>query len=571
MVTDSRFAILWKNSGKAVPVTEKVKIGIVAFEVVSLMSKIVNIWHYMTDAGMCKLREEVVNSVGIRTLVSHDSNYLMELALNEILENLVLVARSVGMYGIKCSDPLFRGFVNFVDDPIQNYLQWSGWSYRLKKMERKVKKMERFIAFTKQLSDELEALTELERTFRRMQGNVSIAKWKLLDAQQRLILQRHTVTCLQEISPWVRTYDYVVRLLARSLLTILERIKYSLEINHLSIVERNTECRQMNFDCLARSHSFSALMHPAIHPSDHMSYGSSPGHLGLGKSNLMSEFDAKTNAFNRQQKLLQPFSTLDGKHNLKKKRRTGRTGPFKGCMASENDHTFVQKCKSSVGGSMRILGDYFKSFEAEHASLGSVNFSNKIYGKLAILSTKKRMFVAPCSTLGDAALAFHYANLILIIQRLASSPDTIDSDTRSDLYDMLPSTLRASLRSRLKIYAKSLAPSVHNGSLVTEWSVALARILDWLLPLALNTIRWQAERNFERKQEELGTNVLLVQTLHFANRAKTEAVITELLVGLNYICRINAVANERTLLELSRCRHIHGYMDKRDDHLYNFQ
>ncbi|KAJ8899572.1 hypothetical protein K2173_018546 [Erythroxylum novogranatense] len=563
MVTESRFSVLRRHSGKGTPEIAKMKIGIMAFEVVSLMSKIVNLWHYLSDSGMCGLRKEFVNSVGIKKLVSDDSNYLMELALNEIMETLVLLARSVAMYGTKCTDPFFRRFGDFVNDPIQNHLQWSGWSYRVKKMERKVKKMEKFIAITFQLSEELEVLAELEQTFRRIQANDCIDRRKLLDAEQRLILHRQTVTCLQEMSPWGRTYDYVVRLLARSLLTILERIKHAFEINHLTLVEHNNKCEQMNSDMLSRSHSFSVVMHTAVHPSEYIMNGLPPTPGPLGKSRLMSELSAETaKAFNRQQKLLQQLSTLNGKNNLVKTKRMAHVGPFKGHMASEKDVTFARRCKSSVSGPMKILGDYFKSFEAENASLVSISFSNRIYCKLAVLNAKKRMFVAPSSTLGDAALAFRYANLIVLIQRLASSPDAIDTDTRTDLYNMLPGTLKASLRSRLKIYAKSVAPSIYNDSLVTEWRVALARILDWLLPLALNTIRWQAERNFERKQEELGTNVLLVQTLHFANQSRTEAVITELLVGLNYICRISEVANRNILPEFSRWKHDYGYMGK---------
>jgi hypothetical protein len=37
----------------------------------------------------------------------------------------------------------------------------------------------------------------------------------------------------------------------------------------------------------------------------------------------------------------------------------------------------------------------------------------------------------------------------------------------------------------------------------------------------------------------LKANVLLVQTLYFANQAKAEAAIVELLVGLHYVCRID--------------------------------
>jgi hypothetical protein len=68
-----------------------------------------------------------------------------------------------------------------------------------------------------------------------------------------------------------------------------------------------------------------------------------------------------------------------------------------------------------------------------------------------------------------------------------------------------------------------------------HWKEALDRLLSWLAPLAHNMIKWQSEHNFEQQQVVARTNVLLLQTLYFADLAKTESAITELLVGLNYI------------------------------------
>ena len=73
------------------------------------------------------------------------------------------------------------------------------------------------------------------------------------------------------------------------------------------------------------------------------------------------------------------------------------------------------------------------------------------------------------------------------------------------------------------------------------------QILEWLAPLAHNMIRLQSELNFEEQHVVSRSNVLLVQTLHFANLAKTEAAITALLVGLNYVCRIGRAHNEKAL------------------------
>nr|CAD1843901.1 unnamed protein product [Ananas comosus var. bracteatus] len=120
---------------------------------------------------------------------------------------------------------------------------------------------------------------------------------------------------------------------------------------------------------------------------------------------------------------------------------------------------------------------------------------------------------------------------------------------------MLPSSLRAALRKSLKSYVKSLA--IYDAPLAHDWKEKLEKILVWLAPMAHSMIRWQTERNFEQQQIVLKGNVLLLETLYFADREKTEAVICELLVGLNYICRYeqqqNALLDCASSLDFDDC------------------
>ena len=83
---ESWFGSSWWNSRKsASESTDKVVLGILAFQVNSLMSKVVNLWQSLDDREILKLREEIANSSGIQRLVSDDENYLMDLALNEVI------------------------------------------------------------------------------------------------------------------------------------------------------------------------------------------------------------------------------------------------------------------------------------------------------------------------------------------------------------------------------------------------------------------------------------------------------------------------------------------------------
>ncbi|KAJ7976042.1 hypothetical protein O6P43_005871 [Quillaja saponaria] len=524
MVSESWFSALWRISRKTVP-DDKAVVGILAHEVASLMFKVVNLWHSLSDMEVLRLREEVLNSIGIREMVSDDEDYLMELTLNEILENFKFLARSVARLSKRCINPIYHRYEQFVDDPIQNIFQWFGWEYRWKKMEKKVKKMEMFIGAMTQLSQELEVLAELEQTLRRMQANAGSSRVRLLDFQQKVISQRQQVKNIRDMSPWNRTYDYIVRLLTRSLFTILERIIHVFGNNHEM---GKYDFQHMYTDCLTRSHSFSAHTSSSVHPSESELCGS----YSVSKPGLVAD---KSRTKKKKQQALDNSSALCGKHlHLETKRRA----PFetlKGCMFDGNDSPVVHRCMPTTGGSMRLNSIYMKGVnKMEVTDMVPLSCRNSVYSKL---SKQCRLLRAPPSTLGDAALALHYANVIILIERMASSTHFIDPNMRDDLYSKLPATVRTSLLARLRLYDKRKASSVYDGTFAAEWSLALMQTIEWLAPLAHNMIRWQSVRNFEKQHTVSESNILLVQTLYFANQVKVEAAITELLVGLNYICR----------------------------------
>ncbi|KAE8666279.1 cytochrome P450 76A2-like [Hibiscus syriacus] len=499
-------------------------LGILAFEVAGLMSKVVNLWHFLDDGEMLKLRKQITNSIGIRRLVSDNENYLMDLALNEIINNFGTLATSVARLGKKCTDPVYHSFENLIKDPISNNSYWLGWEYRLKKMERKVKKMERFVAVTMQLTRELEVLAEQERTLRRMRRNAGWDRVKLFEFEKKIMLQRQEVKNLRKMSPWVRTNDYVVRILLRSLLTMLERIKYVFRNNQMVLIGGNKDFESISSLCFSPSDSFSARPRCSAYPSD----------------NNKSEQISGKQLISRYQLI-----ALHGKMPYSKTIRSSRVGvgPFKKCMSVGSNSPIVDSCTRIGTGPFRFIGAYTgKIDKLNKLKMESVFGNDKIYSKLSVFDTKC-LLDAPMSTLGDAALALRYAHIIVLIEKLASAPHMIGLDARDDLYNMLPSTLRTALLAKLKSNAKTLASLISSASVSAERSLVLVWILGWLAPLAHNMIRWHSERSFKEQHMVSRSNVLLVQTLHFANRAKTEAAITELLVGLNYVCRVNRAHN----------------------------
>ncbi|MBA0608008.1 hypothetical protein Godav_020260 [Gossypium davidsonii] len=562
-IVESWFGGSWWNPRKsASESTDKVVLGILAFEVAGLMSKVVNLWHSLDDREIFRLREEIANSIGIQRLVSDDESYVMDLALNEVIENFGHLVTYVARLGKKCTDPVYHRFEAFINDPLLNNLEWFGWEYRWKKMEKKMKKMERFVAVTMQLTQELQVLAELEQTLRRMQRNPELDRVKLLEFQQKVILQRQEVKNLREMSPWVRTYDYIVRFLLRSLLTVLERIKNVFGTNQMVPVDRNDDFESVNSDYLSRSHSFSTVIPSSVYPSDHNLCGFSSGPLGRSFSKSMS-ITGKHRTNIKHLHSHYHSTALHGKQPHSRTKRAGHAafGPFKGCMLAGSISPVLDSYKPIGTTSTRFSGAYPKNID--NLKMEPLSRSYNIYSKLSIFNTK-RLLNAPISTLGGAALSLRYANLITLIEKLVSSPHLISVDARDDLYTMLPTTMRNALRVKLKPFAKSLASSIYDASLAAEWSLALVRILEWLAPLAHNTIRWQSEHNLEEQHIISGSNILLVQTLHFADQAKTEAAITELLVGLNYVYRIGGAHNEKSLPE-SAGNGCAQYLLKRDD------
>lgn len=545
-MAETWFSNLWRTSRKStVHLQEKGMIGVLTFEIASLMSKLVNVWHCLEDGQLQRLREEIANSTGIKKFISEDDEYLMELAFAEVMENVGYVARAVVVLGKRCADSTYHNLKQVFDDPVEIDLNWCGWEYRLKKMERKVKKMEKFVAATAQLYQELEVLAELEQSLRRVKGNPESSQVKLLEFQQKVLWQRHEVKNLREMSPCIRSYDYVVRLLLRSVFTIVGRMKHVVGTNQIrGVEEENYDSGYSSDKLLARSHSISALMQSSVQPYENNLLGSKSCHLGRSFSNLTLSRDKYRSSFKK----------------VIRARRFAHVGPFKGCMTG-SDSPVLQSFMLSSSDILRSDGNKMKSVNNNIEPVSCRMITTRVF----LFNFKHTLSTAPQSTLGSAALALHYANIIILLEKLVSSPHLISLDARDDLYNMLTSSIRTSLRAKLKVFSKNSASSIYDAGLATEWRLAMARILDWLSPLAHNMIKWHSERSFEKQRMTSGANVLLVQTLYFADLMKTEAAVTELVMGLNYLSRFYKELSERPFMDSSCCKRACDYYLQRDN------
>ncbi|XP_004497853.1 uncharacterized protein [Cicer arietinum] len=541
----------------------KETIGILSFEVANVMSKTVHLHKSLSEFEISKLKNEILNSEGVKNLVSSDECYLLELALAEKLEELSRVASVVSRLGKKCSEPALQGFEHVYSDIVGGVIDVKELGFLVKHMEGMVRKMDRYVNVTMNLYSELEVLNELEQAVKKFQNNQHEESKKAFE--QKLIWQKQDVRHLKDVSLWNQTFDKVVELLARTVCTIYARI---------SVIFGETALRK---NSLGFGGGSPVMQNECGFVSGHIS-----GQMNSERSNLKRN-TSKRNGYHSgsitRTAAVERRGGTSGKPRIDMMRR-GELAPFRpedfGFPCGTSPGRLFMEClslSSSVArfddtddidhedqyshiSSSRHGGIAMNSMKKEnlfhsgvlsHVQSG-VSFTGDLrQTKSGVLSCstsspKSRLAVyAPSSTLGGSALSLHYANVIIVIEKLLRYPHLVGEEARDDLYQMLPTSVRLSLKAKLKSYAKNLA--IYDAPLAHDWKENLDGILRWLAPLAHNMMRWQSERNFEQHQIVSRTNVLLIQTLYFADREKTEESICNLLVGLNYICRYEQQQN----------------------------
>ncbi|XP_075483489.1 uncharacterized protein LOC142523661 [Primulina tabacum] len=593
MVAESWFRSLWKPSKKQDFHAGKLHIGVLAFEAASLMSKLLHLWQSLTEKQIMRLREEIANSTGIKKLVSENDDYIGKMISAEMTENLVNVARAVARISKKCSDPLLKSFEQAFNDLIRLSNDTYGWQFSWKKMDRKAKRLERLIIVNNNLFQEMETLADLEQSLRRMMGSDNADSIILVEYEKKIAWKQQEVRQLKENSLWNRTYDYTVLLLARFIFTTYGRIGHVFGVNDVADLGIR-DSRFVDSNNSRKSHS-TVFTQSSVYPSENCvprySYGS------VGKIiSLSGPISRTSNVGNFHSGPLRNSENtsgpIPGSHNGASfysgplARSSTKSGPLRKVIRlwqfRDKSQNIKEKIPPQQSDQLTTSVPFTRGMVSENVTPTS-DFSGNIYsgvfnrtkgpnraehtsgnssqGNQSVGPKNKLLNAPPPETLGAAGLALHYANVIIFIEKLVASPHLIGNDARDDLYNMLPSSIRASLRAKLKPYANILTSSVYDTVLAGEWTDAMSVTLEWLAPLAHNMIRWQSERSIEHQSLVSRTNMLLVQTLFFANQEKTEAAITELLVGLNYIWRFGREINANSLSEFASARKVDEYLD----------
>ncbi|MQM08462.1 hypothetical protein Taro_041314 [Colocasia esculenta] len=529
----SNAAAARKKEGKPQPEPDSAAkkdgtIGILSFEVASAMSKAVHLHRSLSASEVSRLRNEVLKSHAVRTLVSADEPRLLELVAAEKLDDLNRVAAVVSRLGKRCADQALVGFEHVYADLLDGGVEVGKLGFLVKDMEGTIKKMERYVSSTTSLYGELEVLNDLEQGAKKLYMSQQHEDARRA-YEQKLQWQRHDVKHLRESSLWNQTYDKIVALMARAVCTIYTRIRQVFGETLLTLESAQNVSRQLSGLILSRRHR--PLSSSGLLVQSDASQGASGSVPPTPQRRQVAALRGESLGFHcgsTPGRLFMDCLSLSS------------SAPWKD---DDNFEFEKESCLSRVGMSILLSGDprQFKGGRPGRSRFG--------------LKTGSAMMHAPPSTVGGSALALHYANIIIIIEKLLRYPHLVGEEARDDLYQMLPTSLRTSLRRALKSYVKDLA--IYDAPVAHDWKGRLDKVLAWLSPMAHDMIRWQTERNFEQQQIVSRANVLLVQTLYFADRDKTEATICELLVGLNYICRYehqqNALLDCTSSLDFDEC------------------
>ncbi|KAJ6296909.1 hypothetical protein OIU78_022602 [Salix suchowensis] len=142
--------------------------------------------------------------------------------------------------------------------------------------------------------------------------------------------------------------------------------------------------------------------------------------------------------------------------------------------------------------------------------------------------------------LGPAGLSLHYANVVMQIDNLVARSSSMPPNGKDTLYQSLPPGVKSALRSKLQSF------HVKDELTITEIKDTMEKTLQWLVPMSTNTAKahhgfgWVGEwastgSEANRKTAAGAADIIRIETLHHADKEKTEAYILEQLLWLHHL------------------------------------
>ncbi|XP_008785538.2 protein PSK SIMULATOR 3-like [Phoenix dactylifera] len=203
-------------------------IGILAFEAAGAMCSLVSLHRSLSDPEILKLRSETMRSRGVAYLNSTDQALLLRLACAEFVADLDRAAAAASRLASRCQGALAQRF----DRVYANLKAGSAYLDRipvsLKGVEKRMRSMERHVAATARLYEEMQVLGMLEsskRKWDRYSGPIPLQKpSKAESVKLELKSQREKVLRLRKESLWNQSFDKAVRLMLEAVCGVFARI-----------------------------------------------------------------------------------------------------------------------------------------------------------------------------------------------------------------------------------------------------------------------------------------------------------------------------------------------------------
>jgi len=454
-------------------------LGILSFDAVKTMCRLISLYKSLTDIEIHKLRRHIIKSKGVSHLNSHDECFLLNLACAERLEDLNLAAIAVSRLGSHCSDKNLTHFEAVYAEIKNDAVDLKKLEFGTRNVEKIIERMEKLVYATRNLHNAMESLSEMEvsekkiQKWRTMRTNNGL-KVKVEDFNDRIVFHRRQVQYYKQISLWNITFDKVVGLMAQIICLVYARISFVFG----SLITGCNNNNNNNNDVKVKG-VFRMKMENRCCRIEH------------------SELYKINNCiFDKEEKKKNHFG-----HVLK----SNRMGVIR-----FHNHSPVLAVGSCGGGKVAAK-------------------NNSVFR------------LAPPTTVGGVGLSQRYANVILFTERIVHASAAIGDDARRLLYEMLPERLKVKLRGKLrKMRLKWEETSDEEEDGEEEWTTSERRgaaeeVMNWLAPLAHDTLKWQAERNLEKQKFETKPTVLLMQTLHYSNLEKVDEAIVDVLVGLSCV------------------------------------
>lgn len=172
--------------------------------------------------------------------------------------------------------------------------------------------------------------------------------------------------------------------------------------------------------------------------------------------------------------------------------------------------------------------------------------------------------------LGDTGLALHYANIVINIDNIVARSNAVPVILRDTLYKSLPPSIKSSLRVKMRSFH---AKEELTGAEIKE---EMEKTLHWIVPIAINTAKahhgfgwvgeWANTRTEGSRKSTSTSDVIQIETFHYADKEKTEAYILELLLWLNLLVNVSkASANTGVVKAIISKNEINMTVDKREE------